>query len=101
LSDDIAAGGDAAAWARGDFTGHFPGAPMRYRSQWYVLDGAAPLLFGLGVHGQNLFVDRQAGLVIAKLSSQPVALDTGAITVTLRAVAALRNALAGATAGRS
>jgi CubicO group peptidase (beta-lactamase class C family) len=99
--DDIVAGGDASAWARGDFTGYFPGAPMRYRSQWYVLDGAPPLLFGLGVHGQNLFVDREAGLVIAKLSSQPVALDTGAIAVTLRAVAALRDALAGATAARS
>ena len=31
---------------------------MHYRSQWYTLRGAQPLLFGMGIHGQNLFVDR-------------------------------------------
>ena len=34
---------------------------MRYRSKWYVLDGEAPLVFGMGIHGQNLFVDRVNG----------------------------------------
>ena len=50
--DDITRGGDPDAWAAGDFTGYFPGFPMRYRSQWYVLDGEAPILFGFGSTGR-------------------------------------------------
>ena len=37
---------------------------------WYVLDGDALLYFGMGIHGQNLFVDPVNELVIAKFSSQ-------------------------------
>ena len=69
---------------------------MRYRSQWYVQDGAAPLLFGLGIHGQNLFVDRTHGIVIAKVSSQALPMDRERIALTMRAVAAIRRFLAGA-----
>jgi len=38
---------------------------MRYRNHWYLLDGDAPLAFGMGIHGQNLFVDRANEIVIA------------------------------------
>ena len=41
-----------------------------YRSKWYVRRGAAPMAFGVGVFGQNVFVDPENGIVIAKLSSQ-------------------------------
>jgi CubicO group peptidase (beta-lactamase class C family) len=67
---------------------------MRYRSQWYVRDGAPPLLFGLGIHGQHLFVDRQRGIVIAKVSSQALPLDHERIARTMRAAEAIRRALA-------
>ena len=36
---------------------YFPGVPMHYRAKWYVERTAPPLLFALGIHGQNLFVD--------------------------------------------
>jgi CubicO group peptidase (beta-lactamase class C family) len=85
--DDITASGDPQAWAAGNFAGYFPGLPLRYRSQWYVLDGEASLLFGLGVHGQHLFVDRARGIVIAKVSSQALPLDGERIAVTMRAAA--------------
>ena len=67
---------------------------MRYRSQWYVLDGGAPLAFGWGIHGQHLFIDRANQIVVAKLSSQALPIDVPRIERTLRAVAQLRKRLA-------
>jgi len=90
--EDIATNGDPAAWAAGSFAEYFQHAEMHYRSKWYVLRGAKPLLFGLGIHGQHLFVDRAAGLVIAKASSQALPVDVELIRVTLAAVARLRAA---------
>ena len=80
--------------AAGDLAHYYPGMPMRYRNQWYVLDGAAPLALGMGIHGQNLFVDRANGIVIAKLSSQVVPLDAARIANTMRAVSEIRTLLA-------
>jgi CubicO group peptidase (beta-lactamase class C family) len=92
--DDIERNGDAEAWAAGDLVQYFPGLPLRYRSFWYRLEGAAPLLFGMGIHGQNLFVDRRNELVIAKVSSQAVPLDTARMGLTMRAVSEIRKFLA-------
>jgi CubicO group peptidase (beta-lactamase class C family) len=94
LMDQLERAGDAGAWARGDLVKYFPDLPMRYRSQWYALHGAAPLVFGLGIHGQNLFIDRRNEIVIAKLSSQALPLDAARIALTLRAVSQLRKLLA-------
>lgn len=69
--DDIERNGDPKAWAAGDLVQYYPGLPMRYRSQWYVLNGEAPLVFGLGIHGQNLFVDRAGEIVIATAAPPP------------------------------
>ncbi len=66
---------------------------MHYRSKWYVLRGAAPMLFALGVHGQNLFVGRQNEIVIAKFSSQALPIDEARLKLTMQAVAALRTYL--------
>jgi len=55
-----------------------------------VLHGAAPLIFGVGIHGQNLFIDRRNELVIAKLSSQAMPLDAARIALTMRAVSQIR-----------
>ena len=87
--DDITRRGDPQAWAAGDFASYFPRLPVRYRSQWYVLDGEPPMLFGLGVHGQHLFVDRTRGIVIAKVSSQALPLDGDRIAITMHAAAAV------------
>lgn len=86
-------GGDAAAWAAGDLRQYYPGLPIRYRSYWYVLDGDAPLVFGMGIHGQNLFVDRRNEIVIAKLSSQAFPLDAARMALTMRAVSEIRQFL--------
>ena len=86
--------GDANAWADGDIAPYYPGLPMRYRSKWYILDGKAPLAFGMGIHGQNLFVDRVNRLVIAKFSSQAMPMDAARITATMRGISELRKLLA-------
>ena len=86
--------GDPKAWAAGDMAPYYPGLPMRYRSKWYVVDGPAPLAFGMGIHGQNLFVDRINNLVIAKLSSQAMPMDAARIALTLRGVSELRKLFA-------
>ena len=91
--DDIAANGDPQAWAAGEFAADLPSG--RYRSQWYVAGGDEPLLFGLGIHGQYLFVDAERQLVIAKVSSQNLPLDAARTASTLRAVSAARRALTG------
>jgi CubicO group peptidase (beta-lactamase class C family) len=91
--DDIARNGDPQAWATGDFAAYLPGG--RYRSKWYVDDRSGPLLFGLGIHGQYLFIDAARRLVVAKLSSQALPLDAERIALTLRAVAALRRVVSG------
>jgi len=92
--DDLEHNGDARAWAAGDLTATFPGLPMRYRSHWYILDGAAPLLFGWGIHGQFLFVDRRNAIVVAQLASQALPVDVARIGLSLRAVSQIRQVLA-------
>ena len=86
--------GDLAGWAAGDLAKYYPGLPMRYRSYWYTLEGEAPLYFGMGIHGQNLFVDPDHEIVIAKFSSQAMPLDAARIGLTMRALAQLRKRLA-------
>jgi CubicO group peptidase (beta-lactamase class C family) len=88
--EDITRNGDAGAWDRGDFAHLFPGAAMHYRDKWYVTREEKPMLFGLGVNGQNLFIDRARQVVIAKFSSQASALDVPAIGVTMGLVAGIR-----------
>lgn len=92
---DISKNGDTSAWNEGPFLEYYPGAVMHYRSKWYVEHGPKPLLFGLGIHGQNLFIDRADDIVIAKFSSQAPPLDVGLIAGTGAMVAAIRKALNG------
>lgn len=93
--DDIIANGDRAAWDAGDMIDYFGTLPIHYRGKWYVLHGEAPIVFGLGVHGQNVFVDPVNQIVVAKFSSQVVALDAERIGATMAAVQAIRDRLAG------
>lgn len=88
LIDDLAVGGDGQAWAKGEWGEAF--APisrnMRYRSGWYAIDDHPKLLFAMGVHGQNLFVDRANKIVVAKLSSWSERTDHVALPMTHMAV---------------
>jgi len=94
-SDDIESNGDPAAWQAGAFVELFRGAPIHYRSKWYVLRGAEPALFGFGVHGQLLLVDRRNQVVVAKFSSQELPLDERRIPDSLQLAQSIRSRLAG------
>lgn len=91
--DDILDGGDARAWNDGDFVKYFPRMPMHYRSKWYVLRGDAPIMFGVGVFGQNVFIDRKNKIVVAKFSSQALPMDEQRILLTAQGIVALRDYL--------
>ncbi len=88
--DDLSVNGDRQAWAKGEWGGLFSGlgSSMSYRSGWYSVHDD-PMLFAMGTHGQNLFVDFANRLVIAKVSSQ-ARLDVQSIGLTHRAVSELR-----------
>lgn len=93
--EDLERGGERAAWDAGNFAYIFPGLPMRYRAKWYAVDGEPPLLFGWGIHGQHLFVERARAIVIAKFSSQAQPVDVQRMGLTLRAIERIRARLAG------
>jgi CubicO group peptidase (beta-lactamase class C family) len=90
--EDVLGGGDPKAWAAGDMISYFGDRPMHYRNKWYVLRDRG-IAFGLGVYGQNVFVDRANELVIAKFSSQPPPLDKDLIDLTIRFVEAMSDYL--------
>lgn len=92
--DDIETGGSREAWDAGSFAPDFPGYPIRYRSKWYILEGDTPLIFGIGIHGQHLFIDRKNEVVIAKTSSAPQALAPERKMMIMKSVAAIREQLA-------
>ncbi len=92
---DILENGDPEAWNASTFVELYPGAAMHYRAKWYVEHGRQTLLFGMGIHGQNLFIDPANEIVIAKFSSQEPPLDVDLIAATGAAVNAVRKALNG------
>ncbi len=86
--DDIAGGGDPEAWADGEWGPlfRFAGARLSYRAGWYIVHDSPASAFAMGIHGQNLFVDPDHGIVVAKLSSQGARIDYRAVPLTHLAV---------------
>ena len=68
VSDTIT-NGSAEAWRAGKFVEWLPAG--RYRNKWYQTGNPSRAFFALGIHGQYLYVDPAAELVVAKFSSQP------------------------------
>lgn len=91
--EDLWTGGDRQAWRNGQFAPAFPGREMSYRGGWYRIHGDPDFLFAMGIHGQNLFIDRASGLVIAKLSSIGNPFDPRVVTLIHRGADALRDYL--------
>lgn len=81
--------GSAEAWAQSISVEWLPNG--RYRNKWYQTGEASNAFFALGIHGQWLYVDPAAEMVIAKFSSQPVPVSNDIKRLNL----ALFDALAG------
>ncbi|MBN9221422.1 MAG: serine hydrolase [Mesorhizobium sp.] len=67
---DTTTGGSSRAWAESTSATWLPGG--RYHNKWYQTGTGA--FFALGIHGQWLYVDPNAEMVVAKFSSQPDAI---------------------------
>ncbi|MEM8578213.1 MAG: serine hydrolase [Pseudomonadota bacterium] len=89
---DILSGGDRDAWDQGDFADKFPDLDISYRSKWYIHHGDDPLVHGMGIHGQYLFVDPKRQLSIAWFSSEDSPTDPGCMGHVFASVQRIRAA---------
>jgi CubicO group peptidase (beta-lactamase class C family) len=89
--DDIRTAGSRQAWLDGDLVNLLPAG--RYRSQWYQTGNDHDAFCAIGIHGQWIYVDPKAAMVVVKQSSQPTPVDDGLDQLTLAAFAALGQAL--------
>ena len=75
--EDILSGGDPAAAAGSHFRAvHAAGS---YRSQWWVTGDDHGVVYGAGIHGQYLWVDPRAEVVVAKFGAHPEAVSADAL----------------------
>ena len=90
--DDIARGADPEKFAKETY-------PMlsgwSYRSQWWISHDAHGVFMARGIHGQSLYVDPKAEVVIARYGSHPAAGNVANDPVTLPAFRAVARALMG------
>jgi hypothetical protein len=86
--EDILRNGDQRAWLAAETAAKFLPSG-RYRSQWYMIGNASGAYCAIGIHGQWIYIDPQAEMVIAKLSSQPLPLDEETDRLLLAAFAAI------------
>jgi CubicO group peptidase (beta-lactamase class C family) len=72
--DDITQAGDPKPWQISD-AGKLFAPKGRYRSKWYIMGYPSGAYCAVGIHGQWIYVDPAADMVIAKHSSQPLPVD--------------------------
>lgn len=89
--DDTSTQGSRSAWQKGDFVDLLPNGG--YRNQWYQVGDEDNSIMALGIHGQWLFVNPTAEVVIAKMASQPEPVDDRLDVQTLRVFTELCQAL--------
>ena len=89
---DIARGGDKAAFATAAYT-RLPGAS--YRSQWWCLHNEHGAYSARGVHGQAIYIDPRAEMVIARFASHPLAANANFDPTSLPAFHAVAKRLMG------
>ena len=82
----IRAGGDREAFARAGYAA-LPGGS--YRGMWWVFHDAHGAFAARGVHGQTLYLDPTAQMVIARFASHPVAANSANDPTSLPAYRAL------------
>ncbi|KRR12214.1 6-aminohexanoate hydrolase [Bradyrhizobium jicamae] len=84
--EDIARGGDPEKFKPAGYT-TLPGAS--YRNQWWITHNAHGAYMARGVHGQGIYIDPKAEMVIARYASHPAAGNAANDPVTLPAYMAL------------
>ena len=87
---DIRKGGDPAKFAQAGYK-MLPG--YSYRNMWWVGHNTHQTFEARGIHGQRIYIDPVAEMVIVKFSSHPIAANGASDPVTYRAFQALANHL--------
>ncbi|HEY9032432.1 MAG TPA: serine hydrolase [Pseudomonadales bacterium] len=82
----IRAGGDRQAFAKAGFASLAGGS---YRSMWWLLHNRHGAFAARGVHGQTIYIDPAAGMVIARFASHPLAANAANDPTSLPAYQAL------------
>jgi CubicO group peptidase (beta-lactamase class C family) len=90
--DDIAEGGDPRKFAPAGYA-TLPG--WSYRNQWWVSHDPHGVFMARGIHGQSIYIDPRAEVVIARYASHHAAGNVNNDPVTLPAFAAVARALMG------
>ena len=67
---DIAAGGDPAVFAKSD---HPDLAGWSYRDMWWHTGNKHGAYAARGVHGQTIYIDPKAEMVLVRFASHPIA----------------------------
>ena len=91
--DDILKNGSDSAWEKRIGMDEFGNMPMHYRSFWYVQKNGDPLIHGLGIHGQYLFIDPKLNLSVAWFSSDNDATGSPYISRVMKTINVLRRNL--------
>lgn len=88
--DNIKAGGDKEAFAKADYKQLTNGS---YTSMWWLFNNPTPIYAARGVHGQTVYVDPAADMVIVRFASYPDASNGKIDPTSLPAYKAVANYL--------
>ena len=88
--DNIEAGGDKNAFAKAGYKQLTNGS---YKSMWWLFNNPTPIYAARGVHGQTIYVDPAADMVIVRFASYPDASNSKIDPTSLPAYKALANYL--------
>ena len=88
--DNIEAGGDKEAFARAGYKQLTNGS---YTSMWWLFNNPTPIYAARGVHGQTVYVDPAADMVIVRFASYPDASNGKIDPTSLPAYKAMANYL--------
>ena len=91
--NDIIKNGSDSAWEKRIGMDEFGNMPMHYRTFWYVQKNGDPLIHGLGIHGQYLFIDPKLNLSVAWFSSDNDATGSPYISKVMKIIKMLRRRL--------
>ena len=88
--ESIRGGANRTAFAKAGY-GYLP--DCSYRSQWWTMPGNHGAYAARGIHGQGIYVDPAAEMVIARFGSHPIAASSGNDPVSLPAYRAVAERL--------
>jgi len=88
--DDIRNGGDRAKFAKAGYA-TLPG--WSYRNMWWVSHNADGAYTARGIHGQTIYIDPKAQMVIVRYAAHPIAANAAIDPLSLPAYQAVADAL--------